>query len=538
MKSVGEAMAIGRNFTEALQKALRSLENKAAVFDWSPARAGSSVDTRRAAARRSASRTTAGCSEVMDALRAGATAGAGLRGHRRSTRGSSTSCCLINEVAERGRGRRRARRPTLLRRPSGTASPTRQIAQLRGMREDVVRGVRHALGIRPVYKTVDTCAAEFAARTPYHYSSYDEETEVAPARASRRCSSSAPGPNRIGQGIEFDYSCVHASMALRRGRLRDRHGQLQPRDRLHRLRHLRPALLRAADARGRARDRARRARRPARSPASSCQLGGQTPLGLAQGLEDAGVPIVGTTPGGDPPGRGARRVRPGAGRGRAARAQARHGHVASSEAQRDRRRDRLPGAGAPVVRAGRARHGDRLRRRRARGLHRAGPPTISPEHPVLVDRFLDDAVEIDVDALYDGERALPRRRDGAHRGGRHPLRRLRVRAAADHAGRRGDRAGSGEATEAIARGRRGARPAQHPVRARAPTCSTCSRPTRGPRRTVPFVSKATAVPLAKAAARIMLGRVDRRAARGGRAGRRPATAATCRRTRRSRSRRR
>ncbi len=95
-----------------------------------------------------------------------------------------------------------------------------------------------------------------------------------------------------------------------------------------------------------------------------CQLGGQTPLGLAQGLEDAGVPIVGTSPGGDPPRRGARRVRPGARRGRAARAQARHGDVVD-EAQRDRGRDRLPGAGAPVVRPRRPRHGDRLRRRRA-----------------------------------------------------------------------------------------------------------------------------------------------------------------------------
>ena len=82
------------------------------------------------------------------------------------------------------------------------------------MTEDVVRGVRHALGIRPVYKTVDTCAAEFAAPTPYHYSSYDEETEVAP-RDEPAVVILGSGPNRIGQGIEFDYSCVHASFALR-----------------------------------------------------------------------------------------------------------------------------------------------------------------------------------------------------------------------------------------------------------------------------------------------------------------------------------
>ena len=81
------------------------------------------------------------------------------------------------------------------------------------MTADVVRGVRHALGIRPVFKTVDTCAAEFAAATPYHYSSYDEETEVQP-REKAAVIILGSGPNRIGQGIEFDYSCVHASMAL------------------------------------------------------------------------------------------------------------------------------------------------------------------------------------------------------------------------------------------------------------------------------------------------------------------------------------
>src|SRR5690606_11662231 len=84
----------------------------------------------------------------------------------------------------------------------------------RSMSEDVVRGLRWALGIRPVFKTVDTCAAEFAARTPYHYSTYDEETEVAP-REKPAVISLGAGPNRIGQGIEFDYSCVHAAMALR-----------------------------------------------------------------------------------------------------------------------------------------------------------------------------------------------------------------------------------------------------------------------------------------------------------------------------------
>ena len=126
----------------------------------------------------------------------------------------------------------------LLRRAKRHGFSDAQLGRLRGMPEDVVRGVRHALGLRPVYKTVDTCAAEFAALTPYHYSSYDEETEVDAARGAGRASSSGSGPNRIGQGIEFDYSCVHASFALRERGLRDRDGQLQPRDGVDRLRHL------------------------------------------------------------------------------------------------------------------------------------------------------------------------------------------------------------------------------------------------------------------------------------------------------------
>ena len=299
------------------------------------------------------------------------------------------------------------------------------------MREDVVRGVRHALGIRPVYKTVDTCAAEFAARTPYHYSSYDEETEVAAAREAGGDHPRLRARTGSARASSSTTPACTPRLALSRGRLRDRDGQLQPRDRLHRLRHLRPAVLRAAHPRGRAGGRARRAAGRARSPASSCQLGGQTPLGLAQGLEDAGVPIVGTSP---------EAIHLAEERGAFGRVlaeaglpapEARHGHLVRRGAG-DRRRDRLPGAGAAVVRPGRARHGDRLRRRPRCDGYIERATEISPEHPVLVDRFLDDAVEIDVDALYDGTELLPRRRDGAHRGGRHPLRRLGVRAAADH----------------------------------------------------------------------------------------------------------
>ena len=115
---------------------------------------------------------------------------------------------LINEVAAEVAAADELT-PDLLRQAKRHGFSDDQIGKIRNMSAAVVRGVRHALGVRPVYKTVDTCAAEFAAKTPYHYSSYDEETEVAP-REKEAVIILGSGPNRIGQGIEFDYSCVHA----------------------------------------------------------------------------------------------------------------------------------------------------------------------------------------------------------------------------------------------------------------------------------------------------------------------------------------
>ena len=114
-----------------------------------------------------------------------------------------------------------------------------QLAHLWSVSEDDVRAAREAAGVLPTYKTVDTCSAEFPAETPYHYSTYEDESEVRPSDA-RKVVILGSGPNRIGQGIEFDYCCVHASFALARRRLRDDHGQLQPRDRVDRLRHVEP----------------------------------------------------------------------------------------------------------------------------------------------------------------------------------------------------------------------------------------------------------------------------------------------------------
>ena len=456
MKSVGEAMAIGRNFTEALQKALRSLEDKKAPFDWRK----EWVELDKAELlERIRTPHDGRLREVMDALRAGATAEE-IFDATAIDPWFVDQLLLINEVAVEVLDADELT-PALLRRAKRHGFSDEQIGRLRGMTAGVVRGVRHALGIRPVYKTVDTCAAEFAARTPYHYSSYDEETEVQP-RERPAVIILGSGPNRIGQGIEFDYSCVHASLALSPGRLRDRDGQLQPRDGLDGLRHQRPALLRAADAGGRARDRARRdARRP--------RLRGHLPARRADparsraGARGRRCPDRRHVPGGDPPGRGARGVRPRARPGRAAGPEARHGHVVRRGAG-DRRGDRLPGAGPAVLRPRRPRHGDRLRRHGPAGLHRAGdgdqPGAPGAGRPVHRRRGRDRRRR-----AVRRHGPVPRRRDGAHRGGRDPLRRLVVRAAADHPRGAGDpshpRGHAGHRG-----GRRRARPAQRAVRPR------------------------------------------------------------------------
>src|SRR3954470_4504070 len=208
MKSVGEAMAIGRNFTEALQKALRSLESPDAVFDWHQEWVELDKDALLAEIE---TPHDGRLKKVMDALRAGATPDEIFEATYIDP-WFVDQLLLINEVAAEVTAAPELT-PAVLRRAKRHGFSDAQIGKIRGMTPDVVRGVRHALGIRPVYKTVDTCAAEFAAATPYHYSSYDEESEVAP-REKPAVIILGSGPNRIGQGIEFDYSCVHASMAL------------------------------------------------------------------------------------------------------------------------------------------------------------------------------------------------------------------------------------------------------------------------------------------------------------------------------------
>ncbi|MFI5625160.1 carbamoyl-phosphate synthase large subunit [Nocardioides sp. NPDC051685] len=494
MKSVGEAMAIGRNFTEALQKALRSLEKPEAVFDWTQ----EVVELDKPALLEEIKTPTDGrLKRVMDAIRAGATPEEIFE----STKIDPwfvDQLFLINEIAQE-----------IIAAPELTSDVLRyakrhgfsdyQLGKMRGMTADVVRGVRHALNIRPVYKTVDTCAAEFAARTPYHYSSYDEETEVAP-REKEAVIILGSGPNRIGQGIEFDYSCVHASLALSEVGYETVMVNCNPEtvstdydtsDRLY----FEPLTLEDVLEIVHAEQQA--------GPVVGviCQLGGQTPLGLAQALKDNGVPIVGTSP---------EAIHLAEERGAFGRVLHKAGLVAPKHGMAttfNEAREIAAEIGYPVlvrpsyVLGGRGMqivYDDEALR-----SYIEAATEVTPDKPVMVDKFVDDAVEIDVDALYDGTDLFLGgvmehiEEAGIHSGdsscalppitlGAAEVERIRT------------------ATRAIAEGVgvRGLLNIQYALGSDVLYVIEAN-----PRasRTVPFVSKATATPLAKAAARVMLG---------------------------------
>ncbi len=494
MKSVGEAMAIGRNFTEALQKALRSLERPEARFSWAgppPTELDDLLD--RARTPHDGRLRT-----VMDAIRAGATEEQVFEATRIDP-WFVDQLFLVHETALAASAAPRLT-PEVFRLAKRHGFSDLQLAEIRNLPEDVVRGVRQALGIRPVYKTVDTCAAEFAALTPYHYSSYDEETEVA-SRNEPAVLILGSGPNRIGQGIEFDYSCVHASMALREAGYCTVMVNCNPEtvstdydtsDRLYFEPLTTEDVLEVVYAEMQA------------GPVAGVivQLGGQTPLGLAQRLADAGVPIVGTSP---------EAIHLAEERGAFGKVLAdaglpapKHGTAMSS----DQAHAVAAEIGFPVlvrpsyVLGGRGMEIVYDAGELTAALHRLGNGA-SWEHPVLVDRFLDDAVEIDVDALYDGtELFLGGVMEHIEEAGVHS----------------GDSAcalppitlGSAEidkiraSTLAIASGV-GVRGLLNIQFALAGDVLYVLEANPRASRTVPFVSKATATPLAKAASRVMLG---------------------------------
>ncbi|MCW2646712.1 MAG: Carbamoyl-phosphate synthase large chain [Pseudonocardiales bacterium] len=496
MKSVGEAMAIGRNFTEALGKALRSMETKATGF-WTAHEDDLPVAELLAQA---AIPTDGRLYFVERALRAGATVD-------EVSAATGIDPWFIDQIAQIVELRTEvvdapALTPALLRKAKRHGLSDRQLAALRPelAGEDGVRLLRLRAGIRPVYKTVDTCAAEFAATTPYYYSSYDDETEVAPQPDRPKVLILGSGPNRIGQGIEFDYSCVHAAMALREAGYETVMINCNPEtvstdydtaDRLYFEPLTFEDVLEVVHAE----------QQSGTVAGVICTLGGQTPLGLAQRLKDAGVSVLGTQP---------EAIDLAEHRGSFSRVLTaaglpapKHGTAFSFE-QAKAVADEI---GYPVlvrpsyVLGGRGMEIVYDERHLSDYISRA--TEITPEHPVLVDRFLDDAIEIDVDALYDGT--------DLYLGGvmEH------IEEAGIHSGDSacalppitlgtGDIAAVRASTLALAQGI-GVHGLINVQYALVGDILYVLEANPRASRTVPFVSKATAVPLAKAAARIAVG---------------------------------
>lgn len=501
MKSVGEAMSIGRNFVEALGKALRSLETKSVGFWTEPDPEGVTLESVLAQLERGHD---GRLYTVERALRLGASI-------EDVHRASGIDPWFIEQIAWLGTLRTELLEAPvldepLLRKAKRAGLSDRQISVLRPelAGEDGVRALRHRLGVRPVYKTVDTCAAEFKSETPYHYSAYEldpnAESEVAEQREKPKVLILGSGPNRIGQGIEFDYSCVHAAMALRAAGYETVMVNCNPEtvstdydtsDRLYFEPLTFEDVLEVVHSEQRSGEVA----------GVIVQLGGQTPLGLAQRLSDAGVPVVGTTPEAI--------------------------HLAEDRGQFGKV---LTDAGLPAPKFGTATSFDEAKEIAdeigypvlvrpsyvlgGRGMeivydeeslsgYIARATEVTPEHPVLVDRFLDDAIEIDVDALCDGHEVYIGgvmehiEEAGVHSGDSSCALPPITLGASDIENVR-------RSTEAIARGIgvKGLLNVQYALKDDVLYVLEAN-----PRasRTVPFVSKATAVSMAKAASRVMLG---------------------------------
>ena len=491
MKSVGEVMSIGRNFTEALGKAMRSTETGTGF--WLD-RADGNLETLLTELRRPHDGRVL---KLMDALDAGAT----VEQLHEATLIDPWFLDQIALIQQVGAEVREADHlsPELLRHAKRHGLSDVQIGRLRGLDESVIRQLRWALDIRPVYKAVDTCAAEFEALTPYLYSTYEEESEV-PARTKQAVLILGSGPNRIGQGIEFDYSCVHATMALRDAGYEAIMVNCNPEtvstdydtsDRLYFEPLTAEDVLEVYHAETLA------------GPVAGviCQLGGQTPLKLAQTLKNAGVPIVGTSP---------EAINLAEDRGAFGRVLAnaglpapKHGMAASAaEAKRVASEIGYPVLVRPSFVLG-GRGMEIVYDDAALDRYIAGATEVSDGAPVLVDRFLDDAVEIDVDALYDGEE-------------------LYLGGVMEHIEEAGIHSGDSACSlppitlgdEMIERIRNSTRLIAEGVGVRgllniqyALQSDILYVLEANPRasRTVPFVSKATNTSLAKAAARIMLG---------------------------------
>ena len=494
MKSVGEAMAIGRSFPEALQKALRSLERKEAIFSFP---ADKSKIDKNSLLNSMRTPTEYRLQQVQQALWAGSTVEE-VFDATKIDRWYLEQIQLINQKAEE-LAQPGELTESLLFSAKQLGFSDIQIGNIRGISPAEVRAARLHTVIRPVYKTVDTCAAEFEAFTPYHYSTYEQETEVEP-RTKPAVIILGSGPNRIGQGIEFDYSCVHAAFTLREKNYETIMINCNPEtvstdydtsDRLY----FEPLTLEdvleviaAEEAAG-----------PVLGVIAT--LGGQTPLSLAQGLKDAGVNILGTSP------ESINLAEERGAFGRILEEQSllapEYGMASSLlEAQDIAARITYPVLVRPsFVLGGRGMEIVYDDQALAGFISRA--TEITPGHPVLVDRFLDNAIEIDVDALFDGEK-------------------LFLGGVMEHIEEAGIHSGDSAcvlpaitispnqlneikiATEKIARGVgvRGLINIQYAI-ASGKLYVLEANPRAS--RTVPFVSKSIGIPLAKAAARIAVG---------------------------------
>lgn len=493
MKSVGEAMAIGRSFSEALMKALRSLERKEAIFTWP-----SVSETERASLLQSMKIPTEyRLQQVQRAMWAGSSIADVFEATKidpwylRQIEVINQQASVIAQPGELT--------SELLRTAKGQGFSDSQIATLRGVTEDEIRKARHHFGVRPVYKTVDTCAAEFEAFTPYYYSSYEEESEVRP-RTTPAVIILGSGPNRIGQGIEFDYSCVHASFTLREAGYETIMINCNPEtvstdyDTSNRL-YFEPLTLEDVLEVVHAESQA--------GPVLGVitQLGGQTPLGLAAGLKANGVTILGTSP---------EAINLAEERGAFGNILAEQGLRAPEFGMAASQLEAISIAqsiGYPVlvrpsfVLGGRGM--EIVYDDAALGGFITRATDITPDHPVLVDRFLDNAIEIDVDALFDGDELfLGGVMEHIEEAGIHSGDSACVLPSMTVTSEQRDEIR--EATEKIARGVdvRGLINIQFAI-----SDNTLYVLEANPRasRTVPFVSKASGVPLAKAAARISVG---------------------------------
>jgi carbamoyl-phosphate synthase large subunit len=495
MKSVGEAMALGRNYTQALQKALRSLERRGSSFHWT-GQPGDKLTLLEQIKVPTDGRIVA----VQQALRAGATNEEVFE----STKIDPwfiDQMVLINEVADFIKSAP-AFGAAEIKHAKNHGFSDVQLAQLRNISEAEVRAIRHSIGLRPVYKTVDTCAGEFPAETPYYYSTYEQETEVSPS-SRRKVVILGSGPNRIGQGVEFDYSCVHASFALRDAGYETIMINCNPEtvstdydtsDRLY----FEPLTLEDVI------EVIHAEQQSGELVGVVVQLGGQTALGLAKGLKEAGIPILGTSP---------EAIDLAEERGLfqkildEAKLLAPANGTATNLAEAEIIAARigypvlvrpsyvLGGRGMEIVydQVSLVDYFDRI----------ADQGIVGPSHPLLVDRFLDDAIEIDIDALFDGEQ-------------------LYVGGVMEHIEEAGIHSGDSsctlppitmssaqigrvrEATLAIAKGI-GVRGLLNVQFALASDVLYVLEANPRASRTVPFVSKALGITLAKAAARVMVG---------------------------------